>query len=364
MADVAVSEVAASVYLIPTDRPEADGTFAWTNTTMVFVEVASTGQTGIGWTYGPAACAAVVRDQLAPLVVGMSAMAPNAAQASMVQAVRNAGRPGIAACALSAVDIALWDLKAKLLELPLHQLLGAQRTAVPVYGSGGFTTYDDREQDDQLRGWVERGIRSVKIKIGESHGTRLERDRHRIRAARKSIGDGADLFVDANGGYSVKQAIGLASEVTDARIAWFEEPVSSDDLPGLARVRDHVTAEVAAGEYGYDLGYFAKMASAVDCLQADATRCGGITEWLRVAAVAQSHGLDLSAHCAPHVHAQAALAIDNPRHLEWFHDHVRIESMFFDGALDPTGGTVTPNDSEPGLGLQFRRDDALKFRQA
>jgi L-alanine-DL-glutamate epimerase-like enolase superfamily enzyme len=358
MDEPVVDGLTVSSHTVPTEQPEGDGTFRWDSTTIVLVQARSGETTGIGWTYGPVACGSVVRDQLADIAIGSTALAPNAVQHRMVAAVRNAGRPGIAAGAISAVDIALWDLKARLLGLPLHRLLGAQRSSVDVYGSGGFTTYDDATQDAQLRGWVEgQRIRRVKIKIG------ADRDLHRIRAARASIGDEAQLFVDANGAYQAKQAIRLASAASDARIEWFEEPVSSDDLSGLALVRSAVSADVAAGEYGYDLAYFRRMceAGSVDCLQADATRCGGITEWLRVAALAQSFGLQLSAHCAPHVHAQAAASIDNIRHLEWFHDHVRIESIFFDGVLDPQGGAVTPAD-RPGLGLEFRRSDAERFR--
>jgi L-alanine-DL-glutamate epimerase-like enolase superfamily enzyme len=362
-----VDRLTVSCYTVPTDRPEADGTFAWDSTTMALVEVQSGDTTGIGWTYGPAACGAFIRERLEPVVTGADAFAPASAQRRMVEAVRNDGRAGIAAGAISAVDIALWDLKARLLDLPLHRLLGAQRASVDVYGSGGFTTYDAATQDAQLRGWVEaQGIPRVKIKIGENRGRRTERDRERIAAARASIGDAAELFVDANGAYSAKQAIRLARDITESRVTWFEEPVSSDDLAGLAAVKRAIDADVAAGEYGYDLAYLRRLceSGAVDCLQADATRCGGITEWMRVAAVAQSFGLDLSAHCAPHVHAHAATAIDNPRHLEWFHDHVRIESLFFDGTLDPQGGSVTPRDGEPGLGLRFRSADAAPFRVA
>ena len=143
------------------------------------------------------------------------------------------------------------------------------------------------------------------------------------------------------------------------------EPVSSDDLDGLREVRDAVAPDVTAGEYGYDLFYCRRMcaAGAVDCLQADVSRCGGITEWLRTAAVAASYGLDISGHCGPHLHAHAAAATPNLRHLEWFHDHVRIESMFFDGTLDPTGGVIRPDPTAAGHGLTLRRCDAATLRR-
>ncbi|GAA3935303.1 enolase C-terminal domain-like protein [Actinomadura viridis] len=362
--DPAVEEVRASAYTVPTDAPEADGTLAWDSTTLVLAEVRAGDVTGLGWTYGSPACARVIDGKLAGVLRGRAALDVPGAWEAMVRAVRNDGRPGAVGYALSAVDVALWDLKARLLGLPLHRLLGAVRESVPVYGSGGFTTYDDARMVSQLTGWTGRNLPRVKIKIAESWGSEPARDLARMRRAREVIGPGVELFVDANGGYSRKQAIRVMAEAADLDVRWYEEPVSSDDLAGLREVRDAVLPDVAAGEYGHDLFYFWRMcqAEAVDCLQADITRCGGITEWLRVAALASSYGLELSGHCAPHAHAHAAAATPNLRHLEWFHDHVRIESMFFDGVLDPAGGAVVPAADAPGLGLAFRRADAERYR--
>ncbi|WP_349897631.1 enolase C-terminal domain-like protein [Parafrigoribacterium soli] len=361
--DAAVDSVEARVYTVPTDEPEADGTVQWNSTTMVLVQARSGSTVGTGWTYGAAECGPVVTSTLAPLVVGRSALDVGARFDEMVKAVRNSGRQGAIGYAISAVDIALWDLKARLLGLPLHRLLGAVREAVPIYGSGGFTTYSKQRLAEQLGGWREQGIPRVKIKIGESWGTKPDRDLARMRQARSVIGDEAELFADANGGYSRGQAIRIAHAAEDVALHWFEEPVSSDDLDGLREVRNAVAADVAAGEYGFDLTYFRRMcqAQSVDCLQVDASRCGGITEWLRAAAVAASFGLEVSGHCGPHLHAHVAAATPNLRHLEWFHDHVRIETMFFDGTLDPSGGTITPRD-EPGNGLTLRESDAEKYR--
>lgn len=364
-AGTAVEALDVAVYTVPTDGPEADGTLSWDSTTMVLVEARCGGTVGTGWTYGPPACASVVRAQLSDLVVGRDAMDVGGAFHAMVAAVRNAGRPGVAGYAISAVDTALWDLKARLLGLPLHRLLGAVHDEVPIYGSGGFTTYDSERLRAQLTGWTDAGIPSVKIKIGESSGTEVERDLARIDEARSVIGPGVELFVDANGAYGRKQAVRVLEAAAHCEVRWFEEPVSSDDLEGMRAVRDGVRADVAAGEYGYDLTYFRRMcaAGAVDCLQADLTRCGGITEWLRVAAVAAAHHLDLSGHCAPHLHVHAAAATPNLRHLEWFHDHVRIERMFFDGTLDPAGGAIRPDPDAAGNGLTLRRDAAERYRK-
>ncbi|MEV7816863.1 enolase C-terminal domain-like protein [Streptomyces flaveolus] len=362
----AVEAVDTAVYTVPTDTPEADGTLAWDKTTLVLVTASAGTTTGLGYTYAPAATAHVVRELLAGTVTGLSAYDVPRANERMCRAVRNAGLPGVAAQAVAAVDIALWDLKARLLGLPLVRLLGAARDDVPVYGSGGFTTYDTDRQERQLRGWTEeQGIPRVKIKIGESWGARETRDLERVARARATIGDTAELYVDANGGYRAGQAVRLAGPLAEEGVTWFEEPVSSDHLTALADIRGRVPIDVTAGEYGYTLPYFQHMldAQAVDCLQADVTRCGGITVWLRAAALAHARGLDVSGHCAPHAHAHAAAAVPNLRHLEWFHDHVRIERLLFDGVLDPGGGSVTPGaDGAPGLGLTLMEERAAPYR--
>lgn len=359
-----IDEVTARACTVPTDAPEADGTIEWSSTTMVLVQAHSGDTVGTGWTYGPAACAGLVSDLLRDALLGRDAMAVAGSWSTMVARARNGTRAGSLGYAISAVDVALWDLKARLLGVPLASLLGPARDEVPVYGSGGFTTYDDHRTTEQLGHWVEgQDIPRVKIKIGESHGTHVMRDLHRVMLARQVIGPEAELYVDANGGYTAKQAVRVMRDAAAADIRWFEEPVSSDDLEGLSLVRSRVDSDVAAGEYGIDLYYFRRMcgAGAVDCLQVDATRAGGYTEWLRAAAVAASYGLEVSGHCAPNLHAHVAIATPNLRHVEWFHDHVRIESMFFDGALDPRGGTVTPDLAAPGHGLELRPEVAKEY---
>jgi L-alanine-DL-glutamate epimerase-like enolase superfamily enzyme len=296
---------------------------------------------------------------LSRIVVGRDALDIEARYVEMMQAVRNVGRTGIAATAISAVDIGLWDTKARLLDLPLVSLLGAARSTIPVYGSGGFTSYTINQLQAQLSGWVDHGIGAVKMKIGRDPLA----DRQRVRAARQAIGTGVELFVDANGAYDRKLALGQADAFAAHGVGWFEEPVSSDDLEGLRLIRSRAPAsmEIAAGEYGYDVQYFRRMTSAVDVLQADATRCCGITGFLRVAALCDACCLPLSAHTAPSVHAHPCCAASRVRHLEYFHDHVRIERLCFDGALVPTGGELRPDRSRPGLGIELKAQDVERF---
>ncbi|MBO0846936.1 MAG: mandelate racemase [Nocardioides sp.] len=367
--DVQVTSVEAAAYTIRTDRPEADGTLEWTSTTWVLVRVGTDDPSlplGVGWTYAPAAAVRVVDDLLAPAVCGHNPLDVGAAWEAMVRAVRNAGRPGLVGMAISAVDTALWDLKARLLDLPLDRLFGAVRESVPVYGSGGFTTDPESYLRAQLLGWVEgHRIPRVKIKIGESWGKRSRRDIERVVLARQVIGPDVELYVDANGAYDPQQAVRMARRLDELGVSWFEEPVSSDDHSGLRRVREHSSADVTAGEYGDSLAYFGHLLAdeAVDCVQIDVTRCGGYTEWFRIAALAAAHGLEVSGHCAPALHAPVARATPNLRHLEWFEDHVRIERRYLDGFSSPDDGTLTPGDA-PGHGVIVRATDLAPLRVA
>jgi L-alanine-DL-glutamate epimerase-like enolase superfamily enzyme len=352
-----------SVYRVPTDLPESDGTAEWDHTDVVVVHARASGTAGLGWTYAAAAAAAVIRDTLAAQVVGRSVAGIEGSWQAMVRSVRNAGWSGVCATAVSAVDIALWDLKAELLGLSLVDLMGAVRDGCPVYGSGGFTSYDDRQLSDQLGGWAVAGIGMVKMKVGRDAGD----DPRRVDVARKAIGDKVELFVDANGAYGPKQAIGLAAEFADeSNVTWFEEPRSSDDLDGLRQVRDRAPAamDVAAGEYGYQPDYFRKMlaAGAVDVMQADATRCGGYTGFLKAAALCEAFHVPLSAHCGPQIHAHVGCCAQPLRHLEYFHDHVRIEHMIFDGAIPQVNGVLTPNRSRSGHGMCLKAAAAEAFR--
>ncbi len=355
-----VRTLRATAYTIPTDAPEADGTLSWEATTLVLVEVEAGGHGGIGYTYADVPTAMLVNDRLAALVCGRDALENARLWADMVHAIRNLGRPGIVSMAIAAVDNALWDLKAKLLDVPLVTLLGAVRAKVPAYGSGGFTSYDVPTLQSQLAGWVDAGIGRVKMKVGSAPGE----DGARVAAARAAIGD-AELFVDANGAYARKEALRFAEIFAGQGVSWFEEPVSSDDLEGLRLMRDRAPPgmEVSAGEYGYDLPYFERMlaAGAVDVLQADATRCAGITGFMRVAALCEARCMPMSSHCAPALHVHPGCASPPLRHVEYFHDHVRIERMLFDGAPAPEQGALAPDLSRPGLGLDFRRRDAQRF---
>ena len=356
-----IASISAQAYRIPTEQPESDGTLEWDSTTLVVAHASAAGRRGMGFTYADATAAKLIEERLAPHLRGRDAFGTAACWDEIVRVVRNLGASGLCAMAISAVDSALWDLKGKLLDAPLVSVLGQARRRVPVYGSGGFTSYTVAQLEKQLGDWVAAGMRCVKMKIGRQP----EQDVPRVRAVRTAIGKQPEIFVDANGAYSRKLALLQAGAFAELGVTWYEEPVSSDDLAGLALLRNRAPAglELSAGEYGYDSAYFRAMcaAGAVDVLQADATPCKGVTGFMRAASVADAFLLPLSSHCAPSLHLHACCAAPRVRHMEYFHDHERIEHMLFDGALSPVGGEIEPDLGRPGLGLELKEADAQRF---
>lgn len=348
-----IEQVHTATYEFPTPAPEADGTLSWSATTAVAATVSAGGRTGLGWTYSSPAAAGVIDHHLAGAVQDRDAFDIPGGWQAMRRACRNLGTKGLVMQAISAVDIAWWDLKARLLDCSLVRLFGRSRDDVPIYGSGGFTTYDDRQLADQVEWWHKVGASAMKIKIGESRGGNIPRDLARVAQLREFAGDAVGLMVDANGGYTVGQARRVGSALDALGVIWFEEPVSSDDTQGLRVVRDCVRCDVAAGEYAADDYDAQALVPVVDCLQLDVTRCGGYTGWLSAAAVAQAHNLEISGHCAPALHAHVAAAAPNLRHVEWFVDHARLEPQLVDGAPEARDGALHVDPDRPGHGMSL-----------
>jgi L-alanine-DL-glutamate epimerase-like enolase superfamily enzyme len=359
--DAKIDRLTVSAFEVPTDGPESDGTLTWESTVLVLVEARVGPATGIGFTYADRSVAALIQGALEKVVLGTNALDVTDTWERLVQRVRNLGACGLSTMAIAAIDVALWDLKAKLLRLPLVKLLGQVRPSIPAYGSGGFTSYSVERLQKQLGDWAKDGLGAVKMKIGREPG----RDLARIRAAREAIGPKTRLFVDANGAYSPKRALQQAEGFAELDVSWFEEPVVATDLPGLRLIRERAPAcmAIAAGEYGYRLGDFRALLEqgAVDVLQADATRCAGITGFMKAGALCEAFMTPLSAHTAPSIHQHLCCALPRACNVEYFYDHSRIEEMFFDGAANPVAGELKPDLSRPGLGLEFKRADAKQY---
>lgn len=361
-----IERVSVSAYRVPTDGPdglETDGTLAWDSTTLIVVEVTAAGKVGLGYSYGDVSAAHVIDSRLKHVLIGQDPFQCGLLWKRQQQLLRNDGRSGVAALAMSATDIALWDLKARLLETAVYQLLGGFRSSVEAYGSGGFCNYSLDRLTHQLSEFARLGVRAVKIKTSRDP----ERDPQRLTACRSVLGDAVTLMADANGALSRKRALYWAHRFHEEwNVSWFEEPVSSEDRSGLRQLRDRSPAglEIAAGEYGFVLRDFVDLleAGSVDCLQADVTRAGGLTGLRQVGALCRAYSLELSAHCAPSVSMHAMCGIETARHVEYFHDHARIEHLLFDGAATPVDGQLRPDPARLGFGLELKRADAERYR--
>lgn len=356
----AIDEVTAEVFRFPATQSESDGTLTWDATTAVVVTVSAGHEHGLGWTYSSPAAATVVDHHLAALLRGADPADITDAGARMRKACRNFGTAGVVAHALSAVDIALWDLKARLLELPLTSLFGKVREAAAVYGSGGFVNLNDEQLTEQVINWEAAGCTAVKIKIGVDTARAIDR----ITLVDKLVSARTRIMVDANGAYTPGEARRMGYELDRLGVCWFEEPVTSDDPAGLRLVRDALRCDIAAGEYIYSETDAARLVEVVDCLQLDVTRCGGYSGFLRCAALAAARHRDISAHCAPALHASIAAAVPRLRHVEWFADHARLEPLLVDGAPQVVEGRLAPRgtEAEPyGHGMRLA-DSAASYR--
>jgi L-alanine-DL-glutamate epimerase-like enolase superfamily enzyme len=351
-----------SAYTIPTEIPEADGTADWDSTTIMVVQLRAGDTTGIGFSYASEAAAKVAQQLTEKVAVGRDPFDIPAIHHAMDRLARNWGRPGLVSSGIAAVDIALWDLKAKLLGRSLLRLLGRARDSIPAYGSGGFTSYTERQLLDQLTGWAKDGFSAVKMKIGRDAAADLQR----VTAVRRALGERTEIYVDANGAYERKQALASSQTFSELGVTWFEEPVSSDDRVGLHLLVEQTPPpiRIAAGEYIYVLDDAALLvqAEAVDVLQADVTRCGGITNFLKISDLAETCHLPLSAHTSPSIHATLCCAALPAINVEYFYDHQRIEAMLFDGAVRARNGALQPDPSRPGLGLELKNQDAERFQ--
>ena len=357
-----IEAVHATAYVVPTDSPESDGTSEWASTTLVIVKVEAGGKQGIGYTYGDSSIAKLIQDRFAKLLVAYDAMSIPKRWSDMVTSTKNIGRSGISSTAISAVDIALWDLKAKLLDTPLAMLLGLARPSIPAYGSGGFTTYSQEQLREQLTNWLERGFDKVKIKIGRNKLADVDR----VSFAREVIGPNRGLFVDASGAYTRTEALEMIDLLTQWKVSWFEDPIPCDDVDGLRILCQQRPGgvSIAAGEYGFELSYFRRLLqeNAIDTLQVDATRCGGITGFLAVANLCDAFGIPLATRSAPALHASLGCVAQRATCLEYSHDHARVEKMFFEGLPLFEKGHLKPDFNLPGLGITFKENDMACYK--
>jgi len=308
-----------------------------------------------GFAPGIGTARGVIHDVLKPLLVGQDPLAHERVWDDMFWRVRGFGRKGVAFSAISAVDIALWDLKAKIFGVPLYRLLGPYTDTVPIYGSGGWTSFTEDELVREQVGYVERGIPRVKMKVAKDFGRAEAEDLRRLAAVRKAVGDGVEIFVDANNGFYAKQAIGFARRMADYDVHWFEEPVLADDIAGLAAIARAIDIPVATGEHEYTKYGFKALieAGGADIVQPDVGRVGGVTEWLKVAHLAHAFNLPVAPHAVQLVHLHLACATPNLKVVEYLGVSEETDKLFYTEFPEPKDGLWSPYADRPGLGLEL-----------
>ena len=373
-----VVEVRAAALSIPLARPTRIATRMVLAREFVLVWIdADDGRTGIGYTYAGTVGGRVVRDAvrecLRPLLVGQDAGLIEQHWAAMYQDSLLIGRRGALLRAISAVDIALWDLLAKAAGWPLYRLLGACRDAVPAYASGGYYRGDGGERgahdEDpvaaiaaEMERYVALGFRDFKMKVG---GAPLEVDVERVRAARRVVGPNARLALDANNAYrSVAEALRAARAFEAYDPWWFEEPLSPDDNAGHAELARHLEMPVATGEIHQTRWEFRDLLErrAADILQPDAGVLGGVSEWLKVARAAQVFDVPVAPHWHADLHVHLAAAVANCLTVEYFwleEDIYNFERLLAE-RLQPRGGLIAL-PQRPGLGLVLDEDAVARF---
>lgn len=364
-----ITDVTTTALHYPTGRPIQDATIPPPLPTMagrgaLFVHVKTDeGIEGLGTGTGGPAVRAVVERNLKDLLVGADPFEIEKLWEQMFWRVRGYGRKGVAFCAISCIDIALWDLKAKALGLPLYRLLGPYRDSVPVYGSGGWTDFTERELIEEQTGYVARGFPRVKMKVAKDFGQSEQEDVRRLAAVRKTVGDDVEIYIDANNGYYAKQAIRMAKRFEDFNVGWFEEPVLADDIDGLAAVARATPIPVATGEHEYTKFGFKDLIArgGADVVQPDVGRVGGVTEWMKVAHLAHAFNLPVAPHAVQLVHLHLACATPNLKVVEYLGVSEEGDRVWYKEFPEPTNGMWSPFPDRPGLGLELNPTAVEKY---
>jgi L-alanine-DL-glutamate epimerase-like enolase superfamily enzyme len=306
---------------------------------------------------GGHAIRSLVNHGIAPRLIGRNPLETEVIWQELVQCFRGIGRKGLTFCALSVIDIALWDLKGKILGLPLYRLLGGNNPKVPVYASGGWTSHSDDALVAEARGMVGQGYGTIKIKVGVEGGDNPKRDIRRVHMVREAIGPDVALLLDANNCWDTATGVRFANSVRDCDIFFLEEPVIADDIPGLARFKRGTDVPLATGEHEYTK-YGVRdlvLAEAADVIQVDATRTGGITEVLKIAAIIQAWNLKFAPHSMPYMHMHLVAALPNSLFVESLNLYEGLTAHVYRNAPVPSGSYLQIPDL-PGLGLELNMD--------
>jgi L-alanine-DL-glutamate epimerase-like enolase superfamily enzyme len=328
----------------------------------VFVHIKTDeGFEGLG--VGQSGTRELIEKSLKPLLIGQDPLSHEKLWDDMFWRVRGFGRKGLAFCAISAVDIGLWDLKGKIFNAPLYKLIGPYTDTVPIYGSGGWTNFSEDELVREQVSYVERGIPRVKMKVAKDFGKSENEDVRRLAAVRKAVGDDVEIFIDANNGYYAKQAIAMARRFAEYNVGWFEEPVLADDIDGLAEIARAIDIPVATGEHEYTKYGFKDLISrgGADIVQPDIGRVGGVTEWLKVAHLAHAFNLPVAPHAVQLVHLHVACCTPNLKVVEYLGVSDEADRVWYTEFPEQKDGMWSPYPDRPGLGLELNPEAVRQY---
>jgi L-alanine-DL-glutamate epimerase-like enolase superfamily enzyme len=347
-----IDECDVSLYDVPNRESLDDATQSFDSLELVVATLVTTdGVEGTGFTYtigrGGSAIAHLLESTIAPIVIGEPA-APRTVRDTVRAGTTFIGREGISELAIAAVDVALWDVLGKRAGLPLYELLGGERSSVPMYQTdGGWLQFDEETLVANAERIAAEGFVGMKMKVGLSPAE----DERRVRAVRETLPAGVDLMLDGNCSYTIDEARLLADRLSDLEIRWFEEPLEKGDYAGHSDLRSRIDIPIALGENLYNETQFSQVVdrNAADVLQPDVCRVGGITPWLAVANTAQTHGIPLSPHYVEPLHAHLAVPFDVVPYIE---RHSTVLDSVIATPVTPEDGAYTP-PADPGHGIEF-----------
>jgi D-arabinonate dehydratase len=366
-----ITEVEAIAISIPLPAPVADAVRLITHRDHLIIRIRTEdGLEGIGFTLGydgSRAMVSLVDAIYRPILIGQDALASEHLWAEMYRQSIQAGRRGAALRAISAIDIALWDLKGKAAGMSVMQLLGIHSTRLRCYATGGY--YRQGQTTDELiremAGYLEHGFTAIKLKVGKLTG---REDAARMQAVRRAIGDDVEILLDANGGWSdAPAAIAAMRRLEEYRPYWIEEPVRADNITAMARIAEALEIPVATGELEATRWGFADLVQrrAADILQPDATVVGGVSEWLKVAHMAAAFDIPIAPHYHWDIHTQLVASIPNGLFIEYFvrGSGVKMFDDLLEEPMEALNGYISPR-TEPGFGVKFREDRIAEYRIA
>jgi L-alanine-DL-glutamate epimerase-like enolase superfamily enzyme len=345
------------------DQPISNGKYTYNATNIVICQVhTDEGISGVGWTHGKNIVFNTIK-RLEDYVKGEDPFNVERIWNKMYLP-KIFGRKGLTTRAISAVDIALWDIKGKVAGKPLYQLLGGYRDEVPVYIAGGYyeTGKSNELLQEEMKDNIAKGVKAIKMKIGRLS---IKEDVERIKAVQNSLSNNVDILVDANNSYSRNEALRMGRELDKLGVYWFEEPIACDDFAGLAKLGNKIDTPIASGENEYTRYGFRDMidSGSVDIINADAQVLGGITEWKKVADFASAHHILVAPHGDQEIHVHLVASISNGLIVEYYDTNTNVlrDRMFKNKLKLKNNGMVSPLN-KPGIGVELNLEAIEEFR--